>query len=550
MTASVARLVIGLLALACACPASAADPTLEDDLKHPISPGSLAILLPHSKEPAVLERWKQGLGDSRATVRASAARTIAVSGTVSLLPGVLSALSTEDDPEAAGEEIRALVALGNEQAVNHAVDAGLRLGGIAVRELAPALAARFGAESHRFLDQLSGLDAVHWPDFFWRASAGHASRLGGIASALNSGGESQRLQELLGVAREADGDLPEATLAALLSSREPGIRAAVYRYLLARLARGPIAPGVVEAVLQEGGALSDADAFTSLLHALLRRALAPGAAVDPLTDLIERIDEAWLGQLDAGDLPKHLLPDEREAVEARLGHPDASTQPGVAAAMTQPEGPDALQLRTAARLPRGLVDDLLKIRKCSPRTDRVGVAEVSFFADGRARSFQLVGTGLSDECRLASFPLLALSLSPFGRGVPSQAQLVALPMNDFFLEALEGREACSPPAGLPASRPEPTRRVAGTIRAPKKLHDQSPTYPRSMSQARVQGLVILESVISPAGCLDYAEVLRGRTPVLDLSALVAVSQWRYTPVILDGRPVPVLMTVSVNFQLN
>ena len=36
---------------------------------------------------------------------------------------------------------------------------------------------------------------------------------------------------------------------------------------------------------------------------------------------------------------------------------------------------------------------------------------------------------------------------------------------------------------------------------------------------------------------------------LDQAALDAVKQWKYTPTTLNGAPVPVIMTVTVNFTL-
>jgi protein TonB len=37
--------------------------------------------------------------------------------------------------------------------------------------------------------------------------------------------------------------------------------------------------------------------------------------------------------------------------------------------------------------------------------------------------------------------------------------------------------------------------------------------------------------------------------LLDQAALDAVRQWRFTPTLLNGVPVPVIMTVTVNFSL-
>ena len=44
-----------------------------------------------------------------------------------------------------------------------------------------------------------------------------------------------------------------------------------------------------------------------------------------------------------------------------------------------------------------------------------------------------------------------------------------------------------------------------------------------------------------------ARVLRSQ-PLLDGAALAAVRQWRYTPTLLNGVPVRVLMTVTINFK--
>jgi protein TonB len=45
-------------------------------------------------------------------------------------------------------------------------------------------------------------------------------------------------------------------------------------------------------------------------------------------------------------------------------------------------------------------------------------------------------------------------------------------------------------------------------------------------------------------------LLEGSDTRLDLAALRAVSAWAYTPTLLDGEPVPVIMTVTVNFRIN
>ena len=91
-------------------------------------------------------------------------------------------------------------------------------------------------------------------------------------------------------------------------------------------------------------------------------------------------------------------------------------------------------------------------------------------------------------------------------------------------------------------------RIGGAVRAPAKIQHISPVYPPDAQTARVQGVVILEATVSSTGEVTDVEVLRS-VPLLDEAAVAAVRQWRYEPTLVDGVAVPVLMTVTVNFQL-
>ena len=91
-------------------------------------------------------------------------------------------------------------------------------------------------------------------------------------------------------------------------------------------------------------------------------------------------------------------------------------------------------------------------------------------------------------------------------------------------------------------------RVGGEIKEPTKIKHVPPVYPELAQQARIQGVVILEAVIGEDGAVREARVLRP-APMLDDAALDAVLQWKYTPTLLNGQPVPVIMTVTVTFTL-
>ena len=64
----------------------------------------------------------------------------------------------------------------------------------------------------------------------------------------------------------------------------------------------------------------------------------------------------------------------------------------------------------------------------------------------------------------------------------------------------------------------------------------------------MQGVVILEAVINERGTIERVRVLKS-VPLLDGAAIAAVKDWRYTPTLLNGVPVSVLMTITVNFTL-
>jgi periplasmic protein TonB len=103
--------------------------------------------------------------------------------------------------------------------------------------------------------------------------------------------------------------------------------------------------------------------------------------------------------------------------------------------------------------------------------------------------------------------------------------------------------------GLPdAPAPPAPLRVGVEVRAPKKIKDVPPEYPELARRAQMSGVVIVEAVIGPDGHVQDATVLRG-VPMLDSAAVTAVRQWVYTPTLLRGVPVPIVMTVTVTFNL-
>jgi protein TonB len=105
----------------------------------------------------------------------------------------------------------------------------------------------------------------------------------------------------------------------------------------------------------------------------------------------------------------------------------------------------------------------------------------------------------------------------------------------------------APPRAAESNTSQPVR-AGGNIPTPTKIKDVRPVYPPQAIQARIQGVVIIEATIGKDGAVERARVLRS-IPLLDPAALDAVRQWRFTPTTLNGEPVPVIMTVTVQFAL-
>ena len=104
----------------------------------------------------------------------------------------------------------------------------------------------------------------------------------------------------------------------------------------------------------------------------------------------------------------------------------------------------------------------------------------------------------------------------------------------------------STPAPPPAQAPV---RLHSGIRPPQRTTNVTPAYPAAARAAHIEGVVIIDATIDAQGNVVQANVLRS-IPLLDDAALKAVRQWKFSPTLLNGVAVPIVMTITVNFTLN
>lgn len=104
-------------------------------------------------------------------------------------------------------------------------------------------------------------------------------------------------------------------------------------------------------------------------------------------------------------------------------------------------------------------------------------------------------------------------------------------------------------AGAPMRVGGPGVTGGPAVQAPTKTKHVAPRYPPEAQLAKITGIIVLEAVIDRQGKVKDLRVVRS-VPELDEAAMTAVSQWEYTPTLVAGVPVEVIMTVNLTFTVD
>jgi len=545
-------LLLTILALPASAGAAASD-DWRGLLEKRISPGTVALLVAHATEPGVMERWDEALRDARPEVRAAAARVANVSGAAPLVPRLLALLRAETDTPAALEEIRALAALGGPAVDEALIEAARHDPGLA-EPLASTLARARGASARLHLAALRdmGLDPAGLSTFFRRMIEVEPESIDALGSVAVRDGEAHAWAVVLNEAREGERPLGDAILIASLTSSSSRVRNATYWHLL--LADEPVLPDDIERALQSTPEAlgEETDPLSTFAVELLRR--RRGRRGDPRPEWMELLrntegPDALPEEIRLPHILKTLSGEERWTLSlARTGKPDGLGDGGpVSSRRSSPEA-DRLgssqwdDMRLPSDHPPGFVSDLREATGCRGSASSVGGGVVRYRRDGRPETVALFAP--ESSCPEFVRTLLMTTLAPPRARLEHPAALV-IPLAPDTLACMAAPVV--PPSTETSGSPSPMK-VGGHIREPRKIRNVSPVYPLAAKEARIQGTVVLEAVISTEGCVRELRLLES-VPALDLAAFVAVAQWRYTPTLLNGEPVPVIMTVTVRFKL-
>jgi TonB family protein len=103
-----------------------------------------------------------------------------------------------------------------------------------------------------------------------------------------------------------------------------------------------------------------------------------------------------------------------------------------------------------------------------------------------------------------------------------------------------------PPA---ASQPKAVQ-ISGGVIAGHRTGFVEPVYPDLAKIRHVSGLVLLQVVIGKDGSVERLVPIASTDSMFTNAAIQAVKQWKYSPYLLNGEPVEIDTTITVNFALN
>jgi TonB family protein len=110
---------------------------------------------------------------------------------------------------------------------------------------------------------------------------------------------------------------------------------------------------------------------------------------------------------------------------------------------------------------------------------------------------------------------------------------------DSGLSTGNGKQPAAPEVPLP---------VGGDVKPAQLISHASPIYPALAKNQHVSGNVLVDALIDANGRVTSMKVISGPT-LLHQAAMDAVRQWKYQPATLDGKPVAMHLTVTVQFRL-
>jgi TonB family protein len=105
------------------------------------------------------------------------------------------------------------------------------------------------------------------------------------------------------------------------------------------------------------------------------------------------------------------------------------------------------------------------------------------------------------------------------------------------------------PARPEGEKPSPGAEAkTGEVLVPTLIKRVDPVYPEAARKAGIQGIVLLEATTDEQGNVAKVRILKS-VPELDQAAVDSLKQWKYEPMIVEGKAKGVVFTVTIKFAL-
>jgi len=505
---------------------------------------SIALLVNDANAGAISARVGPALASKDNVTRAAAARVALVRGLTNVLPQIRDALSAESDPDAAREEVRALVILGDAADIDRAR--------AATRKLPPAIDDVITRAVSRRLDAfdvyattLRGQGFVPTASFFTQALWRHPATGIAAGSRLLGMHDGAGWSALLTSLRESQLAMQPGVMGASLNMPVEEIRVASVWYLIRSYLPDPslIDQNVRSSLSAPREEASMREAFG---RELLGRMLGAERKDDP----------RWLDWLQSAEADPLLGNDEsifqyftEKEFLVRKNHCGVTSYD-----CRMPERrptrtiPSTLVAEPAYFLPGVLPPGVAGAVVAETRCNGSWLATAGATSDlsGRVQAIELKRIDIDSACEKAVTTLMRLSLA-----TPSSIQS-PLATGNILLVHGRRQPPCLDEAPLSSPTASTIHQIGGKVTTPRVKHRQEPQFPESARRAMgpaTNVIVILRSIISHDGCVRAVQLIQQSPfPELNAAALVAIGQWTFEPGRLDGKPVDVEFNLTVNFK--
>lgn len=508
-------------------------------------PIDVAYLVLEKDAAAIVEPLRVALTSPDPLVRTTAARVAGVRDEKAVVADLRKAVEGESDATAAREELRSIALLGAPEDVDFAIAAAAKWPASVDNDVAQAIARRGGNEAvDIYVTKLKHARTLARSDFFREALWGRPAAMSVAASLLLGSHDVQGWNAYLKVMRDSNVPVTPTVLAISFDAPSEPVRVASVWYAAEAYANDPAAvpQPIHDVVAASHEDVSNREAFG---RELVRR----------IAGFEKRENDQWIAWLESDEADKlfgHVSP----AVEALLTDREYAIRQKRCG--TQPVSCDMPEKRPATRvipaiavpppalhlpgeLPAGIADE---IARC--KGGWFGVVAATVDTAGRVQQVDLRNMSQTG-CLKQIETMLRLSYAT------NTSVTSPLTMPDVVLSHASRDSLC-----LDEDRPSneaalPLSRSGGEVVPPVKIHSVDPYFPdsvRSDMKAGASSLVILEAVITKHGCVRSIRPLK-QSPYSQLNgeAIYAMSQWKFSPGMINGKPVDVIYSLTINFKV-